>query len=174
MFLILALAAASPAAAAEPFQSTAMLDTIVSQFTGKPIGSEGGAKTPVDPRLKLASCAAPQLEWRTEAKDAVVIRCMAPGWRIFVPVNAVPRAAPAAAPATAAPAAPVKAIPVIRRGDTITIAVGANGFSITRDGVAMNDAPAGGRLMVRIDDRKPPVQAIAVEPGRARLPGWGD
>jgi flagella basal body P-ring formation protein FlgA len=25
--------------------------------------------------------------------------------------------------------------------------------------------------MIRVDDKKPPIQAIAVEPGRARLPG---
>src|SRR5688572_7478193 len=76
-FLFLALAAATPAAA-QPFQSTVVLDTIVAQFTGKPIGQEGGARTAVDSRLKLAACPAPQLEWRNEAKDAVVIRCMGP------------------------------------------------------------------------------------------------
>jgi flagella basal body P-ring formation protein FlgA len=178
MLLSLALAAASPAAA-DAFQSTQMLDAIVAQFTGKQIGELGGARTPVDARLKLANCAAPQLEWRNEAKDTVVVRCMGPEWRIFVPVNAVPQPkpaalAPAASPAAVRPAAIVKAEPVIRRGDAITIEAGSKGFSITRDGVAMNDAPAGGRLSVRIDERKTPIQAIALEPGRARLPGWGD
>ncbi|MDF7777532.1 hypothetical protein P1X14_19915, partial [Sphingomonas sp. AOB5] len=102
--LLLALAAATPAAA-QPFQSTQMLDTIVAQFTGKPIGVEGGARSAIDNRLKLAACPAPQLEWRNDAKDAVVIRCMGPEWRIFVAVIAPPRPkAVVAAPAAATPA----------------------------------------------------------------------
>lgn len=170
MFLA-ALLLAAPAAA-QDFQSTVMLDTIVAQFTGKRIGEEGGARTPVDNRLKLGACAAPQLEWRTAGKDAVIVRCMEPGWRIFVPVNALPQPRPAPATAAAAPVA-VKAESVIRRGDAVTIEVSASGFSITREGVAMNDAPAGGRVTIRIDDRKPPIQAIALEPGRAKLAGSG-
>lgn len=178
-FFFLALAMASPAAA-QPFQSTQMLDTIVAQFTGKPIGQEGGARTAIDNRLKLAACPAPQLEWRNDAKDAVVIRCMGPEWRIYVPVIAAPRPKVAApAPAAAAPAVmraapPPKPEVVIRRGDAITLEAGSPGFSVTREGTAMNDAPAGGRVMVKVDDKKPPIQAIVVEPGLARLPGAGD
>ncbi|MES2441666.1 MAG: flagella basal body P-ring formation protein FlgA [Pseudomonadota bacterium] len=174
--LFLSLTFAGPAAA-QDFQSTQMLDTIVSQFTGRTIGQEGGARAPVDTRLKLASCAAPQLSWRTEAKDAVVVRCMTPEWRIFVPVLAAPQAPkPAAAPAAAIvrPAIPVKAEPVIRRGDAITLEAGAAGFSITREGVAMNDAAPGARVMVKVDGKQQPIQAVAVEPGHARLPGAGD
>lgn len=170
------LALTTPAAASD-FQSTAVLDMIVGQFTGKKIGEEGGARTPVDNRLKLASCAAPQLEWRTAARDAVVVRCMEPGWRIFVPVNALPQprtaaAAPAPAMVRAAPAA--KAENVIRRGDTVTIEVDAAGFSITRDGIAMSDAPAGGRVSIKVDEKKPAIQAIAIEPGRAKLSAAGN
>lgn len=173
MLLFLALTAAAPAAAGH-FQSTQLLDTIVSQFTGKQVGELGGARTPVDPRLKLAACAFPQLSWRTEAQDAVVVRCMAPEWRVYVPVNAVPRpTAPKPVPAAAAPA-PVKVEPVIRRGDAITLEAGSAGFSITREGVAMGDAAPGARLMVKVADNKAPIQAVALEQGRARLPGWGE
>lgn len=169
MLLALALAVATPAAA-QDFQSTPVLDTVVAQFTGKALGELGGARAPVDKRLKLQACSAPQLEWRSDAKDAVVVRCMAPAWRIYVPVNAVPQ--PRVAPVATAQAivAPVKAEPVIRRGDPITVEAGAPGFSITRDGVAMGDAAPGARLMVKIDEKKPPIQAVALESGRARLP----
>lgn len=173
MFLALALAIAAPTAA-QDFQSTRTLDTIVAQFTGQPIGETGGARAPVDPRLKLAACTAPQLEWRSAGKDAVVIRCMAPAWRIFVPVNAVPPPKPAAAPVATQSAAAAKPVPVIRRGDPITVEAGAPGFSITRDGIAMSDAAPGARLTVKIDERKPPIQAVAIESGRARLPGSAD
>lgn len=170
ILIIPALIAAAPAAA-QGFQSTELLDTIVAQFTGTPIGALGGARTPVDRRLKLAPCAAPQLEWRSDARDAVVVRCMAPAWRIFVPVEAVPRPKPAA-PAVALAAA--KAEPVIRRGDPVTIEAGSAGFSITRDGVAMGDAAPGARLLVKVDEKKPPIQAVALAQGRVTLPGWAE
>jgi flagella basal body P-ring formation protein FlgA len=172
MILFAMILAAAPAA--EQFQSTLILDAVVAQFTGKQVGELGGARAPVDTRLKLAHCAAPQLEWRSDAKDAVLVRCMAPGWRVYVPVNAAPQPKPIAAPVAQRAAPLVKAEPVIRRGDPITIEAGATGFSITREGVAMNDAAPGARLLVKIDDKRQPIQAVALEQGRARLPGFGE
>ena len=69
--------------------------------------------------------------------------------------------------------AAIKAEPVIRRGDAVSVEAGSAGFSISRDGIAMNDAAPGARLAVKVDDKKPPIQTIAVEPGRAKLPGFG-
>lgn len=163
--------------AAQDFQSVAALDTVVTQFTGKEIGAQGGAIAPIDRRLKLAACAAPQLDWRNESHDAVVVRCMAPAWKIFVPVAAVPRAkaapdAPMPANLVVRPAPPVKVEPVIKRGDAVTVEAGSEGFSISRQGIAQNDAAPGGRISVKVDDKQPPIQAIAIEPGRARLPGF--
>lgn len=180
MLLFLALAGAAPAAAApEPFQSTQVLDTIVAQFTGHGIGETGGARTPVDARLKLASCTAPQLSWYGDAKDAVVVRCMAPEWKIFVQVIAPPKPKVVAAPPPAPekverPAPPPKPVAVIKRGDPVTIEAGSPGFSVTRDGIAMGDAVAGARLLVEVEKRKPPIQAVAIEPGRVQLPGWAE
>lgn len=179
MLLALVFIAAAAPAGAQDFQSTAVLDTVVAQFTGKSVGEQGGAIAPIDTRLKLTRCAAPQLDWRGESRDAVVVRCMAPAWKIYVPVAAVPRpkpAIPAPTPANVVvrPPVPVKAEPVIKRGDAITVEAGADGFSISRQGIATNDAPAGGRIGVKVDDRQPPIQAIAIEPGRARLPGFAE
>lgn len=157
-------------------QSTTDLDQLVAQFTGKPVGAEGGARAPVDARLRLAACAAPQLDWRTPAKDAVVIRCMAPMWRIFVPAVATtppPAAAPAPGTVTAAAAPPAPPpAPVVKRNDPVTVEARSAGFSITRDGIALGDAAPGERLMVRVDPQKPPIQAIAVAPGRVTLPAF--
>lgn len=175
MILALALGLAAP-----DFQSVAALDTVVAQFTGKEIGEQGGAIAPIDRRLKLAACAAPQLDWRNDSHDAVVVRCMAPAWKIFVPVAAVPRAraalpdAPMPANVVVRPPVPVKAEPVIKRGDAVTVEAGSEGFSISRQGVAMNDAAPGARISVKVDDKAPPIQAIAIEPGRARLPGFAE
>jgi flagella basal body P-ring formation protein FlgA len=171
--LIAATVLIATSAAAQTFQSTRMLDTAVAQFTGQAIGLEGGAIAAVDSRLKLAPCAMPQLEWRSPAQDTVVVRCMSPVWRIYVPVRAEPKPA---APLVAAAAVPVAAKPeiVVKRGDPVMVEAGSAGFSITRDGVAMADAAAGARLMVKVDPKKPPIQAVAVEPGRVTLPGWSE
>lgn len=173
---MIAILLSAMAAGASPgaFQSTETLDRLVEQFAGAPIGMEGGARAPVDKRLKLAACDAPQLSWRSAAEDAVVIRCQGPQqWRVFVPVNALPKTAPTMV-AAIRPAAPVKAEAVIKRGDPVLIEAGSAGFSITREGLAVADAVAGGRVPVKVDDKRPPVAAIAVEPGRVRLPGFGE
>lgn len=171
-----ALLIAAPVAVAQNFQSTALLDQAVLQFTGAGIGMEGGAQMPVDPRLKLAKCPMPQFGWLSDRQDAVVVTCMAPAWKVYVPVRRAARPLPERTAAAAAPVAvaiaPAKPEPVIRRGDPIMVEAGAPGFSITRDGVAMGDAPVGGRLLVKVDPAKPPIQAIALESGRAALPGF--
>ena len=164
MILPLLLVAAS-------FQDTAALDRSVAAFTGRPVGADGGARTPIDPRLRLASCPTVSLSWRSEQHDAVVVSCAGPAWRIFVQVVR-PASAPAAVAASFVPA--VKAAPVIKRGDPIVIEAGIEGFSISREGVAMGDAAPGARLMVKVDDTRTPVQAIAVEAGHATLPGWSN
>jgi len=160
--------AAAPALAA-PHQDTAGLDRAVAAFTGRALGEAGGARAPVDVRLRLQPCPTVTLTWRTEAHDAVVVSCLGPEWRVFVPVVGT-GAAPAASatPAVRQAAKP----PVIRRGDPVTIEAGEPGFSITREGVAVGDAPAGGRVLIRVPDARQPVQAVAVERGRATLPGW--
>jgi flagella basal body P-ring formation protein FlgA len=163
---------ASPAFAAGPFQDTAALDRAVAAFTGKAIGEAGGARSVVDARLKLASCPTVSMSWRGASQDAVVVTCTGPEWRIFVPVRA--SAIAASGPAAAAPVAtaPIKVAAVIKRGDPVTIAAGSPGFSITREGIAMADAGAGGRFLVKVDGTRAPVQAVAIEAGRATLPGW--
>ena len=173
LLIAIAAAGATPIAAEQlKFQDTGAIDIAVQAFTGHAIGEEGGAKTIVDPRLKLAACPLPQLEWRGTFQDAVVVRCEAPAWRIHVPVRMPPQAPRAVVAAvTPAPVAP-KLEPVIRRGDPVTIEAGSAGFSITRDGVAMGDAAPGARFMVKVDPARPPVQAVAIESGRAGLPGW--
>lgn len=158
-------------AGAAAFQDTGGIDRAVAAFTGHPVGMEGGARTGVDTRLRLAQCPMVALSWRTEAHDAVVVTCSGPDWRLFVPViRQVPAGPGEAVPAMAA--ASIKAAPVIKRGDPVLIEAGADGFSITREGVAMGDAPPGGRFLVKVDETKLPVQAVATDSGRATLPGW--
>lgn len=174
-----AMLLAAPALAAPgPTQDTVAIDRGVANFTGHAIGDLGGARTEVDNRLRLAACPMVSMAWRNELHDAVVVTCTGPEWRIFVPVRAAASAPVAAAPAAmatvAAPAPAPRLAPVIKRGDPVMISVGTPGFSITREGVAMGDAAPGARFFVKCEDAKNPVQAVAVEAGRATLPGWGE
>lgn len=167
---LLAIVAATPAAA-QSFQSTALIDKAVAGFTGKAIGEDGGARTAVDARLKLAACPMVTMNWRTPAHDSVVVACPDPEWRIYVPIRI---AAPAIVPASPlAPTAPpaVKPEIVIKRGDPVSVTAGSAGFAVTRDGIAVNDAAKGARVLIKVTDGKPPIQAIATEPGKAMIPG---
>ena len=159
------------AAAAAPHQDTAALDKVVAGFTGRPIGEDGGARAAIDSRLRLKQCPTVALAWRTDAHDAVVVSCAGPEWRVFVPIR-MPAQSSGAAATAAAVATPAAAEKIIKRGDPLMIEAGSDGFSITREGVAMADATEGQRLMVRVEGGKMPVQAIAMAPGRATLPGW--
>ncbi len=163
-FALPLLLVAAPATA-QSFQDPAGLDHAVAAFTTHAIGEAGGARATVDSRLKLASCPVVSVSWRTPAHNAVVISCLGPEWRIFVPILSDGTATAIAPRAVAGP-------PVIKRGDPVTIEAGQDGFSITRDGVAMTDAAPGARVMVRVADSRQPVQAVAVDTGRATLPGW--
>lgn len=169
MPIAMGLSLAQPAHADSAFQDTTAIDAAVATFTGRPIGVEGGARTAVDTRLKLAPCPMVALSWYGTTHSAVQVTCSNPNWRMFVPVMTPPPAP--LAPVIAAAPAPRPEM-VIKRGDPITVEVNAPGFSIARDGVAMSDAAAGGRLLVNVDGTKKPIQAIAVENGRATLPGW--
>lgn len=158
------------------FQDLRALDRAVTAFTGHAVGETGGARAPVDPRLRLKTCPTVALSWRTPQQDAVVVTCTGPDWRLFVPVNRIASATPAAAgaPAEIVAARPVRAEAVIRRGDPVLIEAGQAGFSIMREGVAQADAAAGARIPVRVEGATAPVQAVAVASGRATLPGWSN
>lgn len=160
------------------FQDVRALDRAVAAFTGHAVGETGGARAPVDPRLRLKSCPTVALSWRTPQQDAVVVSCTGPDWRLFVPVNrlasasAPPAPAAAGAPAGPAPVTIARADPVIRRGDPVLIEAGQDGFAITREGIAQADAAPGARVAIRVEGTPLPVQAVAVASGRATLPGW--
>lgn len=158
------------ALAAAPHQDTAALDKAVAAFAGRSIGEDGGPRAAIDRRLRLKQCPTVALSWRTDAHDAVVVSCAAPEWRLFVPIRMPAQQAVVARAGAVAPAPAAEKI--IKRGDPLVIEAGSDGFSITREGIALADAAEGQRLMVRVDSGKMPVQAVALAPGRATLPGW--
>jgi len=170
--LIAAALLAPTPALADGFVDLAALEARVVAFTGVGVGEAGGPAAPIDRRLRLAACAAPPaLDWRAPRRDAVVVSCAAPDWRIFVPLKGHGAGAAELAPVAPVAAATPKPV-VIRRGDPVSIVAAQTGFSVSQQGVAASDAAAGARLAVRIDGSRAPIQTVAVDAGLATLPGY--
>jgi flagella basal body P-ring formation protein FlgA len=135
-------AAAAPALAAG-FADHSAIDQAVTQFTGSPIGAPGGARAPVDRRLKLAQCApALALEWYGRDRSTVLVRCPEPGgWRLFVPLAVDARRQQAAEK-------------IVSRGALVTIVVKGSGFSLSRQGEALDAGAVGDWIRVKPTDLK--------------------
>ena len=79
---------ATGAAAASPMDLT-IIDRAVADFTGAEVGQPGGAKLPVDRRLRLANCESPlDMQWFGRDQRSVQVVCPGAGWRIYVAVDA--------------------------------------------------------------------------------------
>lgn len=153
------LGVASTPVAAAGFADPAAIDRAVAQFTGADIGSPGGARTPVDRRLRLAQCPSNfSLEWYGKSRDTVLVRCPeAGGWRIFVPLTA--GAGGSHAMAAAGP-------DVVARGEVVTITVRGAGFTLSRQGEAMEAGAVGEWIRVRSVDKKgDALRAQVLRPG---------
>ncbi|MFC3098938.1 flagella basal body P-ring formation protein FlgA [Alteraurantiacibacter palmitatis] len=173
----LALAALPSALAAQAggFADPGAIDAEIAAFTGAPAGSPGGARHPVDRRLRMAACPQPlALAWHGRRADMVRVECPAiAGWQIFVPVNSAPAAA---AHAAARPA------PVVERGQILTVAVEGRGFSVSQQAEALEAGAIGDWIRVRPDAQRAangsarpatnrePIRARITHPGRAVIP----
>ena len=150
-------AAAAPAVAAG-FADPVAIDRAVAQFTGSEIGMPGGARSPVDRRLRLANCpVAFALEWYGRSRDTVLVRCPETGgWRIFVPLTS-----------GAAQAAATSGPDVVARGEAVTITVRGAGFALSRRGEALEAGAVGEWIRVRSADQRngDPLRAQILRPG---------
>lgn len=154
------LCATVPANAVAPMDPAA-IDRAVMEFTGAAIGQPGGARLPVDRRMRLNACGVPlQLEWYGKNRDSVQVQCPDAGWRIFVAVAQVPQAEE-----------PGTGEIVVSRGETVAIVVEGGGFSLTRQAVALEEGAIGSWIKVRpAQDRKAePVRAQVVRPGQVTV-----
>ena len=157
---IFPLAFAVPATAAS-YVEPVEIDRAVAAFTGASPGAGGGEMLPVDPRLRLAPCAAPlALSWRGDRHDTVLVQCPDAGsWHIFVAVRA------AASGASRRPA--------VARGEAITLAVTGDGFTVSEGGEALEAGAVGDWVLVApLREGKPvsePIRARIVRPGLVTL-----
>ncbi|HWU03952.1 MAG TPA: flagella basal body P-ring formation protein FlgA [Novosphingobium sp.] len=146
-------------AQAAGFVDLAGIDREVAAFTGKSIGQQGGATMPIDRRLRLAACYAPlSLSWQSPRHDIVAVTCPDPGsWHVYVPVRA----------------AEVGAV-AIARGESVSIQVVGEGFSVSQPGEAMDAGAVGDWIRVRgLRDGAPrgePIRARISRPGEVEVP----
>lgn len=163
----LAAVGGSPAVTAADFIDLATVDREVAAFTGAGIGQPGGARAPIDRRMKLASCREPlAVDWYGRTQDTVVIGCpVNGGWRVFVPIAAAQTPQERPAPNLAArPAA--KGSTVVTRGETVAIAVSGAGFTLTRQGQAMDAGAVGDWIRVKPQGNKAdPIRARIIRAG---------
>ena len=90
------------------------------------------------------------------SRDTVLVRCPeAGGWRIFVPLAA-----------GASHGAAVAGPDVVSRGEMVTITVRGAGFSLSRQGEAMEGGAVGEWIRVRpVDKKADPLRAQVLRPG---------
>lgn len=161
MMSCLAIVLGSAPLAAQPAQSDpAMLDRMVEAFTGTPLGQPGGAREPVDRRLRLRACSAPpEPGWHGSPGRTVVIQCPdRGGWRIYV--NLVPHTGSAA---------PTKTSAAVKRGENLTVAVVGRGFAIRRPAEALESGGVGDWIAVRTATDREPLRVRIVQPGLAEI-----
>ncbi|MEW4466459.1 flagella basal body P-ring formation protein FlgA [Parasphingorhabdus sp. JC815] len=72
--------------AASPFEDSAALDRQVAAHLGAQIGDAGGARAPIDTKLRLKRCSN-GVRFSDTKNNAVMVSCPELGWRIFVPVR---------------------------------------------------------------------------------------
>ena len=152
------LMAMAATAAQASTQDLGGIDQAVARFTGAATGQPGGALLPVDRRLRLANCAQPlALEWHGNAERTVLVRCPAAGgWRLFVPVDGGQQSA--------------KAQPVVARGEAVAIAIEGRGFTLSRQGEALEAGAVGEWIRVRpVGAKGDAVRARVIQPGRVAI-----
>lgn len=165
IILATALLAVPAAAQQGQFADPAAIDAEVAAFTGSAIGTPGGARHPVDRRLRLAQC--PQalaLAWHGQGADMVRVECPSgAGWRVFVPVNRG---------STTAPVASMQAQPqvVVERGQVMTIIVEGRGFAVSQQGEALEDGAIGSWIRIRPEGNREVIRAQVRTPQRAVIP----
>jgi flagella basal body P-ring formation protein FlgA len=163
---LLLLALTATPALAEPFQNIPALEARVIGALGANIGEPGGPAAPIDRRLKLAACPA-NVAIDPPQMGAIALRCPAAGWRIRVPLARL-----GGMVQQAGYTAPVKADPVVRRGDSVDLVAESVGFSVSVSGVAQEDGAPGTRIRVKTDAKNSIVFAEVIDAGRVRLPGF--
>lgn len=159
--LAAALCATSAVAAAP--MDLSIIDRAVADFTGAEVGQPGGAKLPVDRRLRLSNCQSPlDLQWFGRDQRSIQVACPSAGWRIYVAVDA--------GAAGAGRFAQQYGETIVKRGENVSILVRGSGFTLTRQGSAVEDGAQGEWIKVRAaGERTETLRAVVLHPGQVGI-----
>lgn len=157
---------ANSAQAQADFANLEAIETQVVASLGAGIGEPGGPARPIDRRLRLAACPQP-ITVEEPVLGAVTVRCASLGWRIRVPL-----VSDGTTTTVATRAAAVRAEPIIRRGDQVTLVAMAQGFSVSTVATAEQDGAPGDHIRVRAQGRPASIVGQVQSDGRVTLSGF--
>ena len=135
---------------AEGWQNLDAIDAAVAVAPGV-----NGSAQPVDRRIRLAECAQ-SLTVDPVAFGAVAVRCASPGWRLRVPIRGGAVLAS-------------NDVPVIRRGDPVSVVTGSAGFTVSAAGTADGDGRVGDRVRVKTGPGNASIVGQIVDAGTVRI-----
>jgi flagella basal body P-ring formation protein FlgA len=161
----IALLAAGPAWAAS-FQDLGELDVAVAASMGAEIGQPGGARAPIDRRLKLKSCPTAATV-SGPVMGAAVVRCDPVGWAIRVPL--LLGASPSGSTTNTQSAT---AEPAVNRGQAVRLTVEGAGFTLSRTMIADANGKVGDMVSVRENRSAKPILAKVTGVGEVTVPGF--
>lgn len=162
---ITALALTSAPVFASDFQDLDALDVAVAASMGAEIGQPGGARAPVDRRLKLRAC--PELPTVSgPVLGAAVVRCQSIGWSIRVPLMLEA----SAQRTSSAASADREARDAVTRGQAVRLTVEGKGYSLSRTMIADRSGRIGDMISVRADRRAKPILARVTGVGEVTVP----
>jgi len=135
---IVVLAAGSHPAHAAGFEDLAAIERQVAMYVGGQTADTRDVLVPIDRRLKLAVCPlGVDIAWHGSRRDSVRVSCPAAGgWKIFVRLVQHQNMA--------------VSIPVVHRGDEVTVTLNAPGFSVSRSGEALENGALGEWVRIRV------------------------
>ena len=158
----------APLLAATPMDLS-IIDRAVADFTGSPQGQPGGAKLPVDRRLRLDPCTGPlDLSWFGRDQRSVQVTCPQRGWKIYVAVDGASSAS--ASLRGSAQANRFAGETLVNRGEGVTILARGSGFTLTRQGEALEAGALGEWIKIRPNgDKKAVLRAQVLRPGQVGM-----
>ncbi len=146
--------------AASPFENTVRLDSQVAMHLNARVGDAGGARAPIDTKLRLKRCPNP-VQFSDTNNGAVLVSCPEQGWRIFVPV----RRGQARLSNQKASAQEY----IVFRNQPLTLVVRRPSFSISYGVVAQKNGKVGDFIPVRSSRKSKVLMARVSETGEVEL-----
>lgn len=146
--------------AASSFEDTNRLDRQVAIHLNADIGDAGGARAPIDTKLRLKRCPS-AVQFSDTNNSAVLVSCPDLGWRIFVPVRRGQGRA-------SFPDSRAEEF-VVSRNQPLTLVVRRPSFSISYGVVAQKKGRIGDYIPVRSSRKSKVIMARVSGSGEVEL-----